>query len=192
MNSSASAPSLTHTRRFERLCRLRARMVISASVVLSSTSRISTTSSSSIDISCRQREFECRARAWLAFSPNLSAVTQDDPADDCKSDSGSSELFRAVQPLKYPEQLVRVLHVEPGAVVTYPVEDLRPVATCADFDARLRHATRVLERIGDQVDPYLAQQHPVALGVRQRSDFDWRDRGGRACRRFPDDLPHQR
>src|SRR5581483_8104644 len=75
------------------------------------------------DARCRSRsragghgEIEDRALIDLRLGPDAPAVTRDDALDDGQAHAGAFELLIAVEPLKDPEQFVRVLHVEAGAV----------------------------------------------------------------------------
>ena len=84
-----------------------------------------------------QGEIERGALVHRAFRPDASAVPVDDPPDGGQADAGAFELLGPMQPLKHAKQLVRVLHVEPDAVVPHEQDDTsRLFAGAADLDRR--------------------------------------------------------
>src|SRR6267142_353136 len=198
-NSIASTPSRSRTTLLTRLLLRSARMMSSASASLSSTSKISTASKSSTLISSGQCEREHRAVIHLAFGPHSSAVPGNHAVDDGKSHSRAAELVGAMQSLEYAKQLPRVFHVEADAVVADGVVILRTDLAAADLDERPCCLAAVLDRIGNEIRPHLAQQAAVAAGGRQRPHFDMRTSrrfaafAGRLCMEdFLDDFAHQR
>src|SRR5204862_5699849 len=64
-----------------------------------------------------QREIERSALVDSALGPDAAPVPRHDPPDGGQTDAGAFELLGPVQPLEDAEQLVGILHVEPGAVV---------------------------------------------------------------------------
>src|SRR5262249_44445741 len=158
----ASTPSRTRAMLFTTLLLRSARTTSSASASLSSTSKISTASNSVTRLSHGKREREYRALIHFAFRPYAAAVPGHDPMDDRQADSGSRELVGPVQPLEYPEQLLRVFHIEADAVIAHGVAALVADALAADPDAGLVRLARVLDRVGDEIRPHLAQQAAVA------------------------------
>src|SRR3546814_2388206 len=85
-------------------------------------------------------------------------MARDDTLDAGQADAGAGELGRRMQALEHAEQLVRIGHVEPGAVVA----DAEPVAAVGlvvvrDLDHRRLAARAVLDRVAQQVQPDLAQ-----------------------------------
>ena len=75
-----------------------------------------------------------------------------------------------MQPLKHPEQLVHVLHVESHAVV--PDVDDRFVGLTGDginLDLRPGPAPRIFRGVVEQVRKDLAQHRRIALDLRQRA-----------------------
>src|SRR5436309_12758205 len=96
----------------------------------------------------------------------------DDPVDDGQADAGTLEILAAVHPLKHPEELAGVLHVEAGPIVPNKVgwapagiglED-------ANFDPGMFALARVLDRVTQEVDEDLFEQGGVAFGSGQLSD----------------------
>src|SRR5687768_3851013 len=176
-HSSASAPSFAHRTRLTRLFCRSARIVISASCGLSSTSRISICSTIGAP---RQGEMEAGALAGTALGPDAAAVAGHDALHDGEPDAGARELVGAVQPLEYAEELSDVAHVEADAVVAHPVDAFRRLLAPADLDVRSRALAAVLERVADEVRPHLPQQPGVRVACGQRADVD----GGIAARQL--------
>src|SRR5258705_1405342 len=122
--SSASAPSFNQIRLLARLFFLRARMVSSASVLLSSTSRISTCCISDNLFSrflfrMRQRKEKFRTHVKLSFSPHATAVTAYKPMNNRQSYAGPRKFVGAVQALEHAEEFIVILHFETDPVVLY-------------------------------------------------------------------------
>src|SRR5258708_3369474 len=101
--SSASTPSLTQTRLLASFFFFSARMVSSASVGLSSTSRISTYSNPVILPAHGHRKKECSAAVQLGLGPDPASMAGDQPLNDGQSDPGPGKLVDRVQALKYTE-----------------------------------------------------------------------------------------
>src|SRR5437763_13091029 len=94
--------------------------VSSTSWALSSASRIRLTSAIIVRASSsRKRERERRAGVDAPFRPDPSALAVDDAPHVGEADPVAFEIVRAVKPLEHAEQLVRVRHVEPDAVVAH-------------------------------------------------------------------------
>src|SRR6185312_4088308 len=121
--SSASTPSRAWWTLLATLCRRKEWRASSASSGLSSTRRIST--SFRMNLSCADGKEERRADVGSRFRPDLAPVAVDDALDDREPDAGAFELFRAVKALEDAEQLVRITHVEAGAVVTHIIHGSR-------------------------------------------------------------------
>src|SRR5882724_7421984 len=158
MKSRASTPSLTQTRLFARFFFFSARIVSSASVGLSSTSRISTFSNPVILASCRQREKEGGTFVQLGFGPHPASMAGNQPMNDGKAHPGSGKLLDPVQTLEHAEELVVIAHVEADAVVLDEkshviVRVLRGHET--HFDLRHCPGRAILECIRQQVHPDL-------------------------------------
>ena len=51
-------------------------------------------------------------------------MTGNNPVNNCQSNAGALKFFRFVKTLKYPEQLIRILHSETGAVVFYKKDNM--------------------------------------------------------------------
>src|SRR5207342_3429832 len=64
-----------------------------------------------------QVEMERAALAGLGFCPDATAMAFDDALHDRKADAVASALVDPVQAVEWLEQLVRITHVETGAVV---------------------------------------------------------------------------
>ena len=56
-----------------------------------------------------------------AFCPDLAAVATDDALDDRQADAVARKLLHSVQALESPKELVGVIHVKAGPVVTNEV-----------------------------------------------------------------------
>src|SRR5437588_9356599 len=94
--------------------------VSSMSLALSSASRMFLSSGMTRPASrvgLWKREIEGRPAIESAFRPGAAAVALHDAANIGEPDPGPLEFVGAVEPLKYAEQLARILHVEADAVV---------------------------------------------------------------------------
>src|SRR5512143_1368011 len=119
MNSSASAPSFTHTSLLARLLFFSARMQSSASVGLSSTSRISTsfTVLSMSSLLYGKSKIHRRAFIDLALRPHSTAKAADDAHDDGEPDADAFEFGYGMQTLEHAKQLIGIPHIEAYASV---------------------------------------------------------------------------
>src|SRR5882724_9116578 len=169
-NSSASTPPRTRTKRLTSPPLRRARVVISASGSLSSTSNMSTAPKSSIAHPRRKGEGKHRTAVHFAIRPYAAAMPRHHPLDDGKAHAGAAELVRTMQPLEHTEQFVGVFHIESHPVVPYRVDILGSALPAAHLDPGLRRLAAVLDRIGDQVRPHLPQEGAVAPHRRQGTD----------------------
>src|SRR5579863_3761485 len=137
------------------------------SLALSSTSRISTRFSIITRRSVQGKIEDCPlARSCLG--PDTSAVTVDDSLDDRQAHSRPCIIFGPVQSLKNAEQLAGIFHVEPDPIVFDEIRRARLPAllhsrAAADFDDRRQTLPRVLERVGNQVEPHLLEQRRISL-----------------------------
>src|SRR5690606_28227121 len=109
--------------------------------------------------------------------PHAAAMAGDHPAHGRKTNPRALELLRAMQALEHTEKLVRIAHVESGAIVAdehyHP-----PVLLTGNANLNLRGIAppRVLHGIADEIAEHLPQHRGVA-------DHGWQ-RG-----EFPDDVP---
>src|SRR3970040_613053 len=158
MNSSASAPSLTKIMLFASLPLRSARSASSASAGLYSTNRTSTFSNLSILRPSRQRKIKRGSFTPLPLGPDAPAVPGHDTAHDGKPHADAGELRFRMQALKHAEQLLVIMHVEPGAVVLDAVLALCAVRATAQFDHRLLALAAELDRVRQQVGPHLLDQ----------------------------------
>src|SRR6266536_5779704 len=105
-----------------------------------------------------QCEIKAGALVGFAFGPHVPAVPVDDPLDGGETDTRTREFRRRMQPLKGPEQFVRVLGIESGAVVAdIERRDTLFVAALPDVDRRALATARELPRVLDQIlkgDPH--------------------------------------
>ncbi len=105
-------------------------------------------------------------RSELRLRPDAPAVALDDALHDRQADAGAFIFLRAVQPLEDAEELVGVAHVETGAVVADEINVDAVWASSSRSRSRRRLALAgVFQRIGEQVEPDLLQQHGVALST---------------------------
>src|SRR5688572_20614143 len=127
---------------------------------------------------CRwQREIESRAGARSAFRPHSPSVPRDDPLHDGESDSSTREFRVQMQALEHAKQFFVIAHVEADPVVCYVVDRLPPVVFSAGFDCRRAFAAAELDRVGEQVYPYLLQKPSVSPRNRngmQGEAYVWR------------------
>ena len=121
-----------------------------------------------------ESEVERRALVGLGVGPDAAAVAVDDPLHDGEADAGALIVLGPVQPLEDAEQLVGVAHVEADAVVLDEIGRIAlAVAVALPISIiALRLAARVLEGVGQQVDPDLLEQRRVGLARRQLADVD--------------------
>lgn len=71
----------------------------------------------------RQRPEKCRTLINLALRPNTTAMPFDDAPHGRESDPGPRKIGHRMKPLERRKQLVRIAHVEPGAVVANEIDD---------------------------------------------------------------------
>src|SRR5258706_7512483 len=145
MKSSASTPSLTHTRLFARFFFLSARIVNSASVGLSSTSRISTLSSPVIWPSCWHGKKESGAPVQFGFGPDSASMAGDQSMNDGEPDPGSGKFVGSVQALEYPEEFVVETHIKAHPIVLHEKSVFRRHET--DFDLGVMSFRTVLKAV---------------------------------------------
>src|SRR5436190_21764276 len=99
---------------------------------------------------------ERRSTVDGGVGPDTAPVAMNNTVDDGQADAGSFEIFGAMQALENAEELVRKTHVEAGAIVPYRIGALRRIE--ADGHGRRVAAARVLESIGEKIDPDLLEQ----------------------------------
>src|SRR5262249_15010367 len=86
------------------------------------------------------------------FGSYCPAVTVNDALNGCQTYPGALKFISTMQPLKYAEQLVDILHIKSDAVVPY--KDVCAVCTHvrrADLDFGGAARAREFDRIGEQV-----------------------------------------
>src|SRR5713226_10052427 len=173
--SSACAPSCATTTSLVMLSLLSARIVRAASSGLSSTSRIfpGFTRASRPAGGPLQSEVERRSLIDGALGPDPAAVPGDDAHDGGEPDARALELGRGVQALEHAEQLVRVLHVEAGAVVPDHEGPAAVDVDGAEFDARLRLLGGVLPAVAEEILEDNPQQTGVSLRLEPRGDREF-------------------
>src|ERR1700686_2162001 len=115
-------------------------MVSSASLVLSSTTRMSGRSCMIGSSVQPQRAVKCCTVVHRAFRPHAAAVTLDNPADGSQPDPGSLEFIR-MKPLEYLEQLVDIGHFKTYSVIANKDRGFIFVSTATtDLDTSFRPA----------------------------------------------------
>src|SRR5262249_53983716 len=130
-------------------------------------------------LGCRRRrsntrlddEEEGRAEPRRALGPDSAAVPIDDALDDGEPDTAALELARRVQPLKRREELVRILHVEAGAVVAHEADAAPFRRRRTELDFRTGHLRGELPCVAEEVLEQNAQQPRVALAGHARFDM---------------------
>src|SRR5436853_3305527 len=94
-----------------------------------------------------------------ALGPDPPSVALDHAPHRGEADTDALEFVLAVQALKYLEELSRVTRVEPHAVVAHEEHRLPLVRSLrSDLDLRLGLSRRILECVGQQIDPHEPQQ----------------------------------
>ena len=91
-------------------------------------------------------------------------MAMNDPLHRRQTDTGSLELVRGMKPLKDAEQLLRVLHVEAGAVVAHEIRRRRR-RLHPEFDAGGRHAAGEFPGIAEKVLEHRGDEVRVAVAV---------------------------
>lgn len=87
----------------------------------------------------------------LGFRPDPPPVAVDDTLDRGQSDTRAIKFLDRMQPMECAEQLARVLHLKPGAIVAH-VEDRCGLARLhTKVNVRDRPARCVLPRIPEQI-----------------------------------------
>ena len=90
-----------------------------------------------------------------------------DPLYDREAHARPRVVFGAVQPLKDSKQFACVFHVEPDTIVSHEIYHRAncPVSLAANFDEGGVALSRILDRIGNQVDPHLLEQRPIGQAI---------------------------
>src|SRR5439155_1129550 len=83
---------------------------------------------------------------------------------DRQAHARTFKLVRAVQTIEHLEELVRVRHVEPDAVVSDEVDSLSPLEARGDFHAGARSGAAELEGVAKEVRQDLLQESPIPDG----------------------------
>src|SRR5580693_9429579 len=81
-------------------------------------------------------EENCSTAVGPAVRPDPAAMARNDAVHYGESYTGPGKRLLLVQPLKDAEQLLRITHVEPDAIVAHKVNRLVCLAQHADLDAR--------------------------------------------------------
>src|SRR5437879_640361 len=129
-------------------------MVSSTSFGLSSTRRISTSSSGVILFALSsfwKREVEGSSFVHFSFSPNAASVPKDDALNERQADACALEIFNIVEALKDTKQFTAVLHVESDSIVANVIGVLIAVFAETDLDCSVMFWPSEFERIRDQV-----------------------------------------
>src|SRR3990172_2250701 len=137
-------------------------------------------------------EIERRAFVHFCLGPGTPAVALDDALDNGEADARAFVFLGAMQALEDPEEFVGVAHVEAHAVVADEIADGRwplcvagggwPMAICdlrfvigylpAHFNPRHFSRPSELERVRDQVDEHLLEQHWVGAAGGQIANLN--------------------
>src|SRR5712691_5303593 len=114
-----------------------------------------------------QGEIKSRALVGFSLRPDAAYESPNDPVDDRQADAGTFVLLGPVYPLKDPEKLVRVAHVEPHAVVLDEKERSGRVGigSAADSDSRKVTTPRILQGVADEVDEHLLEQGRLGKAI---------------------------
>src|SRR6266850_5978121 len=95
-----------------------------------------------------------------------------DALDISQADADPFKFVRPVQTLKNAEELLRILHVEPDAVIAHDHDHfVRRLVGASDLDLSWIPGTGVLDRVGQEVHEYLFQEERIALNRWQRRPF---------------------
>src|SRR5262245_59607246 len=112
------------------------RSASSRSSALSSTIRMSTGWLLTMIPIWSEREEECCPLVNDGVRPDPAAMAMDDALHDGQADACALEVLRPMQTLEDSEELVRILHVEPGSVVAHVEDVVAVLAPTADVHAR--------------------------------------------------------
>src|SRR5207248_8660629 len=91
-------------------------------------------------------------------------MSLDDALHQGQAHPRTFKLVRAVQTIEHLEELVRVRHVEPDAVVSDEVDSLSPLEARGDFHAGARSGAAELEGVAEEVRQNLrSEEHTSEL-----------------------------
>src|SRR5580765_4570353 len=121
--------------------------------------------------STRQGEVERRTAVHFRIGPDAAAVPVNDAADMGEADAGTFEFIILMKPLKDPEEIAGVAHVESGAIVAYKESALALSGLAADLDDRRRPLAGVLDRVAQQVQPDETKRGQIASDFRKRRNL---------------------
>ena len=96
----------------------------------------------------------------------------DDSPHSRESDSASLELICRMQSLERPEELLRVVHVEPDSIVANEINVLAWSVVVSGFYRRARLISSELDRVGEQILKHLSDESPVAGSRRQMCELE--------------------
>src|SRR5207237_10066424 len=95
----------------------------------------------------RQGEVEGGALVHDALGPDPASMSLDDALHQGQADPRTFKLVRAVHTIEHLEELARVRHVEPDAVVSDEVDSLGPLEARGDFHAGVQSGAAELEGV---------------------------------------------
>src|SRR5207248_630785 len=108
------------------------------------------------------RKIKGRAFVDLTLGPGSAAVPVDDAPHIGQADANAIEFLGPVQALEHAKQLAGILHIETGPVVLdRKLPALLRAAGAANLNAGPAARARVLQGIGDQIDPDLPEHRTV-------------------------------
>src|SRR5579862_5648115 len=119
-----------------------------------------------------QSEVEAGAALDLALTPDASSVAGDDALHRGQANARAFKLRGAVQPLEWLEELVRIGHVEPGAVVAHEEAGLPAHLRAAKLDVAGGMLGGELPGVAQQILQHNPQQPPVAAGHQVAGDIE--------------------
>src|ERR1035437_8433180 len=168
--ASASTPSLTTVTRLARLLSASASSVNSASLGLSSASRICFSSAMVSLLFAWQREIERSALVDYSLGPDAAAMTGDNALNIGQANPGSLEFLLGMQALKYAKELVGVLHVKAYSVIRNNESDFAVAFPGADLDSGHISLPGEFDSVPQQVGPNLTEQGEVTSDRGQFAD----------------------
>src|SRR4051812_45243821 len=115
--------------------------------------------------SFRNREIKSRATIAFAVGPDPSAMPFDDALHNRKPHPSTFELIGRVQPLEYPEEILRVRRIKANAVVAHKENLFIAPLLGPHLDACALALPRKFKRVREQVDENLPQKRGVGRAV---------------------------
>src|SRR6266404_7247095 len=94
-------------------------------------------------------------------------MAMDNSAHICQANSCPFELRRPMKPLEYAEELMRVSHIKPHAIIPDKNHIFVRGGSAPDGNLGLGPRARVFQSVSKEVEHHLPQQRRISLHLRE-------------------------